>query len=167
MTVNNVFWLLTGVVLAFAFVRPFRPQRDMYAVETVSILEEGGGSLTDISPLQSDSVVISTHFSITPNGSVYNIRRKGAQQLFGVKSFVVFDDYAAALAEFTSRDTLFLTHPVDGWNGHKVFLWAVSARSRSTVPSILAKGTYTNRKLAETDYSALLKLYRPKLKPTF
>ena len=49
MTVHSAFWRLTGVVLAFAFVHPFRPQRDMYAVETVSILEEDGGSLTDTS----------------------------------------------------------------------------------------------------------------------
>ena len=165
MTFNDFLWLFTGIFLTFLLVRPFRPKRDIYAVETISILEDGGGSLTDISSLQSDNVAISLGFTITLNGSVYNVQRIGTKGLFGIKSYVVFDDYAAALAEFTNRDRLFLTYPVDGWNAHRVFLWTVAARSCNSVPSVLAKGTYGSRKLAETDYSALLKLYHPKLRP--
>ena len=53
-------------------------------------------------------------YDVTREGPSYAVRRKGQQQLFGSKTFDVFDDYAAAREKFNQLDGLFLKSPTPG-----------------------------------------------------
>ena len=95
-------------------------------------------------------------FDVAPDGWGYVIRRKGQRQIFAYKGLVIFDDYAAARENFDKANR---SGPAEGWAGHQHLLWVVAASSRGAVPSRLLKGGGNPRRLAETDYRALLDMY--------
>jgi hypothetical protein len=160
---TNLLWLLAGLVIAGWWFRHSGPMRDYYAVETVGIMDDAGGKLTDID-LISGGGVWRIMYDVTPDGPwSYVIRRKGQRQVFASKGFAVFEDHAAARENFDKMNGLFLSVPAQGWIAHRIFLWAVAARNRGAVPGLLLKGSGNPRKLAETDYRALLAMYHKPL----
>jgi hypothetical protein len=161
---TNLVWLLAGLVIASWF-RRSASKRDYYVVETVGVVEDAGGSLTDIDLISGGGDGMRVLYDVTPDGRSYSLRRRGQQQVFATKGFDVFDDHAAAREKFDKINGLFLSVPAPGWTAHRIFLWVVTGRNRNAIPGLLLKGSGNPRKLAETDYGVLLTMYRkPPLK---
>ena len=108
---TNLLWLLAGVVIAGWWFWRSGSKRDYYVVETAGIMDDAGGKLTDINTISGGSVGMRVLYDLTWEGGSYAVRRKGQQQLFGAKSFDVFDDYAAAKEKFDQINQLFLSIP--------------------------------------------------------
>jgi hypothetical protein len=122
-------------------------------------MEDAGGTLTDIDLISGGGDGMSLIYDITPNGQSYSLRRRGSSEVFATKAFDVFDGHAAARERFDKINGLFLTAPAQGRMGHRIFLWVVTGRNRDAIPSLFLEGKGNPRKLAETDYGALLKMY--------
>ena len=120
---TNLLWLLAGVVIAGWWFWRSGSKRDYYVVETAGIMDDAGGKLTDINTISGGSVGMRVLYDLTWEGRSYAVRRKGQQQLFGAKSFDVFDDYAAAKEKFDQINQLFLSTWMPGWAAHRIFLW--------------------------------------------
>lgn len=153
---TNLLWFSTGLLVSGWW---FRHPKDYYVVETVCIMEGTGGKQTDIE-LISGNHIWPSMFSVTPDGGGYVVRRKGQRQAFAQKGFVIFDDYAAARENFNRAN---LNGPAQGWVAHRIFLWAVYASHRGAVSRRLVKSRGNPRQLAETDYAAVLAMYRKSL----
>lgn len=148
---NNFEWFLAGVAITgFLCWWHWWSLRDYYVVETVVIAADVGGKLSDIRGISGGVPGISSMYDLTPHRGGYTVRRKGQQQVFGSKTFAIFDDYAAAKANFDCTNSLFLSG-YDQRAAHTVFLWAVTARNRRAVSSVLLKAGGNPRKLAETN----------------
>jgi hypothetical protein len=151
-------WLVAGGIISWFIFG--RPKRDFYIVELVTITGDAGGKLSDIEFVAGS--VARYRYDLTPNGSGgYAVRLKGQKELFAVKSFDIFDDHAAARQKFDNLNNLFMNAHSGAYVAHRVFLWVVTARNRADASSRIVKSAGTPRKIMETDYPALLKMYRP------
>lgn len=156
---TNLLWLLAGVAIAAWWFRRSSTKQDYYVVETVGIMDDVEAGLSEIGLISGGSVGMSVLYDVTRDGRNYAVRRKGQQQIVANKSFEVFDDYAAAREKFDQIDRLFLSVRTPGWAAHKILLWTVTAGNRDAVPELLVRANGNQRKLAETDYASLLKMY--------
>jgi len=152
-------WLLAGGIISWLLFSRSASKRDFYVVETVGITEDAGGKMTDIELVAGSPA--NYRYDITPSAHGYLVHLKGQREIFAVKTFDIFDDHAAAREKFDQLNNLFLSVHTQGWVAHRIFLWAVTARNRAAVSGRLVKSAGEPRKLMETDYSVLLRFWKP------
>lgn len=157
----NILWALAGVLALVWWFQRSQLKRDYYVVETVSIIGDVGGAITDIEGVSGGSLVMDVRYDVTLNGPTCALRRKNQREIFANKHFDVFDDHVAAKDYFVCQNELYLDSSQSRFLAvHRIILWAVTAVNRDSVPERLVKAKGNARRLAETDYSALLKMYR-------
>ncbi len=156
---TDVLWLIAGSAITGYWLIYSGPNRYYYVIDTVVIFNEALGKLTDIDLIAGGGDGMRLLYDVVPNGRGYFVRQKGQGRNFATKNLDVFDSHAAAKQRFDKIDGLFLEADAQGRAAHRIFLWTVMARNRAAVPSLLLKRNGDPRKLAETDYRALLALY--------
>jgi len=151
--------VLIGFSVASAWYRRSASEHDYYIVETIAIMAASGGSLSDALSISRTGAGISAWYDVTCDGETYLLCRKGEKKTFATKRFELFDNHGAALQRFELIDRLHLGGSVDVWSGHTVILWAALGKKREAIPNMIIKGEVRPRKLMETKYSALHRLY--------